>query len=67
MVDRPTVAIGITGSIAAYKICALVTLLNTRVNSKLVLTENAQRFIGQRIFRELCQGQVLNGGFSGNT
>ena len=38
-----------------------------QVNSKLVLTENAQRFVGQRIFRELCQDQVLNGGFSGNT
>lgn len=65
--DRPTLAIGITGSIAAYKIGALVILLNNKVKAKLVLTENAQRFVGQRMFRELCQRQVLEGHFSGNT
>jgi phosphopantothenoylcysteine synthetase/decarboxylase len=66
MVDRPTLAIGITGSIAAYKIPALVTLINTKANSKLVVTQNAQQFVGQRILRELDQGKIVEGGFSNN-
>jgi len=50
----PTVVVGVTGCIAAYKACELVrTLMRAGMRVKVVMTENATRFVGPATFRAL--------------
>jgi len=50
----PTVVLGVTGCIAAYKSCELVRLLvKAGCTVKVVMTENATRFVGPATFRAL--------------
>lgn len=50
----PTVLVGVTGCIAAYKACELVRALQRAdCRVKVVMTENATRFVGAATFRAL--------------
>ncbi len=50
----PTVVVGVTGCIAAYKACELVRALQKAgCRVKVVMTENATRFVGPATFRAL--------------
>lgn len=52
--DRPTVVVGITGCIAAYKACELVRALVKRdIRVKVVMTQAATRFVGPLTLRTL--------------
>ncbi|MDR1016365.1 MAG: bifunctional phosphopantothenoylcysteine decarboxylase/phosphopantothenate--cysteine ligase CoaBC [Coriobacteriales bacterium] len=49
-----TVLLGVTGSIAAYKACEIVSLLKKRgLKVKVVMTEHAAEFVGPATFRTL--------------
>ncbi len=50
----PTVVLGVTGCIAAYKSCELArALMRAGCRVKVVMTENATRFVGTATFRAL--------------
>jgi phosphopantothenoylcysteine decarboxylase/phosphopantothenate--cysteine ligase len=52
--STPTIVVGVTGCIAAYKSCELVrTLQKAGCRVKVVMTENATRFVGPATFRAL--------------
>lgn len=52
--SKPTVLVGVTGCIAAYKACELVReLMRAGYRVKVVMTENATRFVGPTTFRAL--------------
>ncbi len=51
---QQTVLLGVTGSIAAYKACELLRLLQKAgVRVKVVMTEHAQELVGAATFRAL--------------
>lgn len=53
-ITTPTVLVGVTGCIAAYKACELVRALQRAgCRVKVVMTENATRFVGPATFRAL--------------
>lgn len=55
----PTVLVGVTGCIAAYKACELVRILmRSGCRVKVVMTENATRFVGATTFRALTREPV---------
>lgn len=55
----PTVLVGVTGCIAAYKACELVRALQKRgYRVKVVMTENATRFVGATTFKALTREPV---------
>ncbi|MCL2379190.1 MAG: bifunctional phosphopantothenoylcysteine decarboxylase/phosphopantothenate--cysteine ligase CoaBC [Coriobacteriia bacterium] len=57
--QQKTILLGITGGIAAYKICDLVRqLVHAGHNVKVVMTEHAQEFIGAATFRSLTGNPV---------
>ena len=52
--DMPTVVLGVTGCIAAYKACELArTLMREGCRVKVVMTEAATHFVGAATFRAL--------------
>ncbi|TLM92038.1 MAG: bifunctional phosphopantothenoylcysteine decarboxylase/phosphopantothenate--cysteine ligase CoaBC, partial [Actinobacteria bacterium] len=52
--STPTVVLGVTGCIAAYKACELArALMRAGCRVKVVMTENATRFVGTATFRAL--------------
>jgi phosphopantothenoylcysteine decarboxylase/phosphopantothenate--cysteine ligase len=52
--ETQTVVVGVTGCIAAYKACELVrALMREGCRVKVVMTENATRFVGSATFRAL--------------
>jgi len=54
------VVVGVTGSIAAYKAAGLVTGLVGRGHDvRVVMTENARRFVGPETFRSLSGNAVI--------
>lgn len=58
----PTVVLGVTGCIAAYKSCELVReLLGRGLRVKVVMTEHATRFVGPTTFRALTREPVAAG------
>lgn len=60
MTDTKTVLIGITGGIAAYKICDLIRRLKkTGINVKVVCTPNALNFVTKLTLQNLSQNEVL--------
>lgn len=55
----PTVVVGVTGCIAAYKSCELVrSLMREGCTVKVVMTENATKFVGPTTFRSLTGNPV---------
>lgn len=60
----PTVLIGVTGCIAAYKSCEIVRgLQKAGVRCKVVMTEHAAEFVGPTTFRALTHEPVAMGLF----
>ncbi|MBQ4106144.1 MAG: phosphopantothenoylcysteine decarboxylase [Lentisphaeria bacterium] len=60
MKDKPVVALGVTGGIAAYKAAELCRLLKRRgYEVRVVMTENACRFVTPLTFRTLSQYPVM--------
>ena len=60
--DNPTVVLGVTGCIAAYKACELArTLMKSGCRVKVVMTEAATRFVGPTTFRALTGKPVAVG------
>lgn len=59
---HPTVLLGVTGGIAAYKSCELArALMREGMRVKVVMTENATRFVGPATFRALTGEPVAVG------
>lgn len=59
MLDNKNILIGITGGIAAYKICELIRLLKrNNANVKVVLSENALNFVTKTTIQTLTQNKV---------
>ncbi len=55
----PTIVLAVTGCIAAYKACELArTLMRAGCRVKVVMTENATRFVGPTTFRALTGNPV---------
>lgn len=64
MLNGKNVLIGITGSIAAYKICDLIRLFKkSGANVKVIATENALNFVTKLTLQTLSQNQVYVGQF----
>ncbi len=64
-VRSPTIVLGVTGGIAAYKSAELVRLLTERgYRVRVVMTEHAQRFISPLTFAALSGERVITGLFS---
>ena len=62
--DKPTVVLGVTGCIAAYKACELVrALMRADCRVKVVMTEAATEFVGATTFRALTGEPVALGMF----
>lgn len=60
--DKPTVVLGVTGCIAAYKACELArALMRADCRVKVVMTEAATHFVGPTTFRALTGEQVAEG------
>jgi len=60
--EKPTVVLGVTGCIAAYKACELArTLMRANCRVKVVMTEAATRFVGPTTFRALTDEPVAVG------
>ena len=56
----PFVVLGVTGSIAAYKACEIVRLLRaTSIETQVILTEEAQRFVTPLTFQTLSCARTL--------
>ena len=54
------IVVGVTGGIAAYKACALVSMLvQAGAEVRVVMTENAQRFVGPLTFQTLSSNRVI--------
>lgn len=63
-VNTPTVLIGVTGCIAAYKTCEIIRLLQKAgVRVKVVMTQHATEFVGPLTFRSLTHEPVAIGLF----
>ena len=61
---RPTVLLGVTGCIAAYKSCEILRgLQKAGVRVKVVMTEHATEFVGPTTFRALTHEPVAVGLF----
>ena len=57
--EGKTVLVGVTGCIAAYKACEVVRLLQKAgANVKVVMTQNATRFVGPATFKALTRQPV---------
>ena len=64
MSAAPHIVLGVTGSIAAYKAAELTRLMVRRGwEVTAILTEAAQRFVGEATFRALSRHPVLTGMF----
>ncbi len=59
------IVVAVTGGIAAYKTCEIVSLLKKRgANVKVVMTENATRFVSPLTFETLSDNPVITNTFS---
>jgi phosphopantothenoylcysteine decarboxylase/phosphopantothenate--cysteine ligase len=62
--DIPTIVLGVTGCIAAYKACELArSLVRADCRVKVVMTEAAEQFVGATTFRALTGEPVATGMF----
>lgn len=53
------ILVGISGSIAAYKACSLVSLLSKKHYVKVMMTENAMKFVTPLTFEALSKNSVI--------
>ena len=59
MIENKTILIGITGGIAAYKICDLIRMFKKKgANVKVVATQNALNFVTKLTLQTLSQNSV---------
>ncbi|GHV00600.1 peptidase ClpP [Clostridia bacterium] len=59
------IVVGVTGGIAAYKICTLVSLLKkSGAEARVVMTENARRFVAPLTFETLSGNPVITDTFA---
>jgi phosphopantothenoylcysteine decarboxylase/phosphopantothenate--cysteine ligase len=59
-----TVILGVTGSIAAYKACELVSLLKKEaIDVRVILTKEAAEFITPLTFQTISQNKTITGMF----
>lgn len=62
---KKTVLVGVSGGIAAYKSCELVSLLRKRnYNVKVVMTKNATEFVAPLSFETLSANEVMTDTFA---
>lgn len=54
------ILIGVSGSIAAYKACSLVSCLTKTHNVRVIMTESAKRFIGPLTFETLTNHPLVD-------
>lgn len=60
MKDKKTVLLGITGGIAAYKMANVAsTLVKSGYNVRVIMTENATKFISPMVFETLTSSKCL--------
>ena len=60
MLKGKNILVGITGGIAAYKICTLIRLYKkAEANVRVVLTPNALNFVTKLTLQTLCSGEVF--------
>lgn len=55
------ILIGVTGGIAAYKTCSLVSLLSKKHSVRVAMTEAAKQFIGPLTFETLTNHSLIDG------
>lgn len=54
------ILIGVSGSIAAYKACSLVSCLTKTHNVRVIMTESAKRFVGPLTFETLTNHSLID-------
>lgn len=60
MKDKKTVLLGITGGIAAYKMADVASaLVKSGFNVRVIMTENATKFISPMVFETLTSSKCL--------
>ena len=60
MLKNKNILICVTGSIAAYKACAVIRLLRQEdVNVQVMMTRSAQKFVGKASFAALTNNEVI--------
>lgn len=61
MLENKNILIGITGGIAAYKICTLIRLFKkAKANVRVVITPNAEKFVTKLTLQSLSNNQVYS-------
>lgn len=64
MLKDKKILLGVTGGIAAYKVCALASMLSKcGCVTDVIMTENAQRFVGAATFQALTHRHVYTDTF----
>ena len=59
MLENKTILVGITGGIAAYKICSLIRLFKkAKANVKVVMSPSALNFVTKLTFQTLSDSEV---------
>jgi phosphopantothenoylcysteine decarboxylase/phosphopantothenate--cysteine ligase len=62
---KQTIIVGVSGGIAAYKSCEVVSKLKQLgYNVKVIMTENAVQFVSQLTFETLSSNEVITGMFT---
>ena len=65
MIKGKHIVIGVTGGIAIYKICSLVSRLSQNgADVHVVMTENAQKFVAPITFETLSKNRVVTDTFN---
>ncbi len=65
--ENKNILIGITGGIAAYKVCELIRIFKrNNINVKVILTENAKNFVTITTLQTLSQNKVYIEEFTNN-
>jgi len=58
--SKKTVILGVTGGIAAYKSCEIVSrLIKQDINVQVVMTKSAQEFVRPLVFQSLSNQPVI--------
>lgn len=58
---KPFVVLGVTGSIAAYKACEIISILSRKnIETQVILTEEAKEFITPLTLQTLSHNKVLS-------
>jgi len=57
--DGKVIALGVTGGIAAYKAADLCSRLGRKYDVRVIMTENAARFVTPLTFRTLSRNEVV--------